>query len=516
MSTSLLTNSGSIANCDSDPIHLSASIQNRGVLIGFSWPDQRVQFASDNCEKYLNKPLKELLGSRLDHTFPHEVTDAIADLARLSPWRSRGHHLSKRPLINERIFDAYLFETEGMLVMELEEYKNDSEISRSSIEGEQALRDYLLEVKGVRSVTELSRITCATVRRIAGLDRVMVLKFHPPTWYGEVIAEDRITKAHSYLGQRFPATDVPKPARDLYLKNPVRLISKIENGTASIHPRNNPKTKKTVDLSLSRLRSVPDVHVEYLKNMGVTTSFSLGISSGDTLWGLITCHHLSPIEISQSTRTLCEVVSNIFSVQAPLLEESIDQKLRLSFEIKLRKILDSLRLSSDPLDLFFRQHRTVTEAFMADGIALVSDSLNDFAGLTPLKADVENLAHWLRGEMAQENKNAIAIDNLGEKAPDFAHIKNYASGVLAAKIPDAKDSLLILFRPEISKTITWGGNPRKGSEEPAKNGGISPRKSFQAWTENMSNQSNPWTKFEIEGLVFIRDFVFDGLIKKMR
>jgi len=46
-------------------------------------------------------------------------------------------------------------------------------------------------------------------------------------------------------------------------------------------------------MSLSVLRSVSPLHIEYLKNMGVTASMSILLIKDKKLWGLIACHHQS-------------------------------------------------------------------------------------------------------------------------------------------------------------------------------------------------------------------------------
>ena len=48
-----------------------------------------------------------------------------------------------------------------------------------------------------------------------------------------------------------------------------------------------------LDLSLSMLRAVSPIHIEYLINMSVSVSLSISISIlvEGRLWGLFACHH---------------------------------------------------------------------------------------------------------------------------------------------------------------------------------------------------------------------------------
>jgi predicted signal transduction protein with EAL and GGDEF domain len=49
-----------------------------------------------------------------------------------------------------------------------------------------------------------------------------------------------------------------------------------------------------------------------------------------------------------------------------------------------------------------------------------------------------------------------------------------------------------LVLTELSRTITWGGNPGEHSAVDPFNGTISPRTSFAAWKETVRGRSAPW------------------------
>lgn len=506
-----------IRSCDREQIHLYQSIQSHGCLIAFSWPDRRIQVASENTPDFLKIPLQEILGSKLDYILEPTLLEKIAKVIESYPWKTAGRHLHVRPKSLQKSFDTYLFKSDELFVLELEdlpEFRQDSVISET--ETEQVLRDYMLSCKTQTNLRDLSHLVCHTFRRITGLDRVMMYRFLPPSWHGEVIAEDRVAHAHSYLNHRFPASDIPTPARNLYLRNQVRLISDLNLPVSPLHPPLNPLSKAPLDLSDSRLRSVAPIHLEYLKNMNVGASFSVAVTHDRQLWGLITCHHLSPITLTQSQRTACEIIAHAYSIQAPLIEESLSQSERIDFETKIKKVLENLLPSRDPLGDFFKQHRTISESFFATGIALVGRKMEDFAGMTPLRADMENLANVLRNKMKQEGKNLLAIESLAEIDPSFSIFKDYSSGVLATMLPDISESILMIFRPEVLRIITWGGNPEKQLQKREFSGTINPRVSFESWQQKVTNTSEPWKKFEIDGILFLRDFIFEGLVKKER
>ncbi|MES2857545.1 MAG: hypothetical protein V4692_16865, partial [Bdellovibrionota bacterium] len=132
--------------------------------------------------------------------------------------------------------------------------------------------------------------------------------------------------------------------------------------------------------------------------------------------------------------------------------------------------------TDDPIDQLFRQHRTVSDAFNASGLALVSKGmLKDFAGLTPLKSDIEALGTWVFKRLVDEGKSVVALDSIASIDSKWEPIKVYVSGVIAVRLPDVDDSILMFFRPEIIQKIAWGGDPRKHLEKRKFQGQIHPR-----------------------------------------
>jgi signal transduction histidine kinase len=72
-----------------------------------------------------------------------------------------------------------------------------------------------------------------------------------------------------------------------------------------------------------------------------------------------------------------------------------------------------------------------------------------------------------------------------------------ASGLLTFALPGAPRRRLLWFRPEIIKTVNWGGDPTKPV---AKDSGerLRPRHSFALWREEVRLHSNPWTAGDLE------------------
>ena len=73
----------------------------------------------------------------------------------------------------------------------------------------------------------------------------------------------------SYLGTHFPASDIPKQARELYTR---KLLGLIPDVAYSPVPLLALEEGPPLDMSQCVLRSVSPIHLEYLRNMGVAAT----------------------------------------------------------------------------------------------------------------------------------------------------------------------------------------------------------------------------------------------------
>ncbi|MHA7879622.1 MAG: GAF domain-containing protein [Saccharospirillum sp.] len=92
-----------------------------------------------------------------------------------------------------------------------------------------------------------------------------------------------------FLGQHFPASDIPAQARALYRENLLRLIADVQATPVGLC--NHTETTRPLDLSHALLRSPSPFHRTYLKNMGIRATLTLSILVKGELWGLLTCHN---------------------------------------------------------------------------------------------------------------------------------------------------------------------------------------------------------------------------------
>ncbi len=205
-------------------------------------------------------------------------------------------------------FDATVHKSDGLLVVELERAAKRPDFNALA-----RVRSMLIRVQYAKDVSSFLQSAVEEVRAATGFDRVMIYRFQEDE-SGVVIAEDKVSELEPYLGQHYPASDIPKQARDLYLKNQIRMIPDARYAPLPIAPALNPITGRPLDLTFSVLRWVSPVHLEYLANMGVAASTSLSLAIGGRLWGLIACHHRTPRIFPRPTGA-CELFTQAIALQ---------------------------------------------------------------------------------------------------------------------------------------------------------------------------------------------------------
>jgi len=307
-----------LERCDREPIHIPGSIQPHGVLLAFGHPDLRVEQASVNAADCFAMPLDRVLGARIEDLFGPDAAQIrfglnserlVSTPAYLMSVELPGSSRPAWQLIAHRRMDLAIVELEQA---ELEQAGDAGRIGFSNVYP--LVTRFMSDLAPARSIGEMNLIAAREIRQITGFDRVLVYRFDSDR-HGTVVAEDRNEELPSYLDLRFPASDIPAQAREMYRLNRVRLIPDADYSPIPITPELNPRTGQPLDLTFSVLRSVSPVHVRYMKNMGTGASMSILILRDGQLWGLVACHNKTPRRVSFEIRNACDIIAQALSVQ---------------------------------------------------------------------------------------------------------------------------------------------------------------------------------------------------------
>jgi hypothetical protein len=92
------------------------------------------------------------------------------------------------------------------------------------------------------SIEEMAGLVCSRIMGETPYDRGMVYRFDQSDGSGEVIYETtrwdarKTCRDDSFLGLRFPATDIPRQARELFMKNTLRFVYDVQGTDHPLYP----------------------------------------------------------------------------------------------------------------------------------------------------------------------------------------------------------------------------------------------------------------------------------------
>jgi PAS domain S-box-containing protein len=488
-----------LSNCEREQIHLAGCIQPHGALISVHEIDQTILQASANARAFLglDTPLPGLRLRALGPDLYRRAREMPAE-PDFIPYVARCRLADPRRMVN-----ALMHRTAGgELVIEFE---NAASLADPLADVERALETII----AAGSLSSLCDATAHVFKEITGYDRVMIYRFDEEG-HGEVFAETRKPELEAFLGNRYPASDIPQIARRLYVRNRVRILADVQYAPAPLVPSASPLTGEALDMSLCFLRSASPIHVQYLKNMGVSATLVVSIMVGEKLWGLISCHHYSPRFLPFEMRSFCELIGEAVGMRIAALESFVRGQCELAARRLEQKMVESLSRDGDWRGALFDGARSALLPLGASGAALVFEGRIQSIGEAPSSEQIRALANWLASRFVD---GFYATASLAAEAPQFAALAGSAAGVAAARVSGDASELLIWFRRERVRTITWGGKPFKSPSDDDDPSELSPRRSFAQWHQIVEGTSDPWSGADIATARMIGASVADVIVQ---
>jgi light-regulated signal transduction histidine kinase (bacteriophytochrome) len=469
--------------CDREPITKLDLIQDFGFLVAMSndWTIARV---SSNVTKYLGADPDQLIGTRLQGWISeqaiHEIRNRTTILFLTGSERIFGVKLLKG---KKAAFDLCLHFANDLLVIEGEPAQADGRMEAASM-----VRAMFARLATAGELDAFHRDAARQVRALTGFDRVMIYRFDQ-AGAGEVIAESTKSDTESFLGLRYPASDIPVQARALYLRNPFRIIADVASAPVSLCPEPHGAVQP-LDLSMAVTRAVSPVHIEYLTNMGIGASLSISIIVGGQLWGLIACHHRVARLPSFVMRTATELFGQMYSMtlEARLHKEAGAEEQRAR-DVADRMIM-AIAADNDLLVNAQWIQDVSRDIITCDGVAICNSGEVFASGATPPPSDVRLLAQALS---AASPSQVFATDHLASMHAGCESSADRAAGMLSIPISRVPRDYVMLFRRERIQEVKWAGEPAKTLTVSEDGKRLSPRKSFAAFMEQIRGHATPFS-----------------------
>jgi light-regulated signal transduction histidine kinase (bacteriophytochrome) len=497
------------ADCAREPIHIPGGIQPHGFLFSIAADGTLLQVSANvaaltgsPAEQAPGQPIARIVGDEwaaliVEALAAHQEDGIPLYIGSMSDPRAHATGARATP------FAVIVHRHEGIAIVELEPARGTLDVFSSMYP---LVRTFINRLEEVQTVEDLAQLAADEVQRITGYGRTLVYNFDS-TGSGHVIAEHVEPGYASYANQHFPGSDIPAQARALYVRNRIRLIADADYQPSPLVPPLHPSTGKPTDLTYASLRSISPVHVQYMKNMGTLSSMSMSIVVRGKLWGLISCHHDSARVPPFEVRTACEHIAQILSLQIEAKEEHAQAEYRLELRRTLARLLAAMANTESFTDALANDPKDLLGLTASDGAAIVFDGRVLLVGTTPSEPEVAKLVEWLDTRV----DDTFDTDSLATACPVLPANPHYA-GLLAVSISKLFRNYVLWFREEVVQTIKWAGDPR--AKLSGLSASLSPRQSFDVWTDTVRGRSLAWRPAELEIAVEFRTALLGIVLRR--
>lgn len=474
-----MSSNAPIGDCKKAVLQNTAFIQGDGALLGVDANTQLITVCSENISEAMGESPESVLGKSALQLFGKQW----GQLVRIASEEGR-LQIAEIVLADKKTLTVVGHRRGDFLLFEM---KPGSQ-SMPPWWNHAARASFLDNLTAARSVEQCVALLVDTVFKNAGLDRVMCYRFLPG-WHGEVIHEACRPGVDGFLGLRFPASDLPANARQLYTLNWHRVISDIDEKVVPL--RYWAEDYPAPDLTYSILRAVHPVHIQYLHNIGVQASLSLSLVVNGKLWGLVACHHMTHLTLNIHDRLALEEMAKLVSLHLRNLLSLIDQERQSNLRENLSMVRGTLQASSEnPQNGLALILGKLRDLFRANGVWLHFEGEDHFVGLTPEQQALDPLRNWLD---LLPKETISRYYQLPETLARHPAIVRHASGVLY--IPLNSSDYLVLMRQEVVHVVNWAGQPASLDDYDSRL--LTPRNSFASWAQQVRNSAEPWHDSEV-------------------
>ncbi|MEO6943148.1 MAG: diguanylate cyclase [Lacisediminihabitans sp.] len=475
-----------LAECVLEPIRFPGAVQSHGLMLVVAGNSFAITGVSNNSHELVGAEPVALLGRDVADLVGADAVLQLRDI--LDPVTVASN--PARTSIEGRDFDVIVHALDTCFIVELEPL-SDSEAHQIA-----ALRVSFRRLAAAQTDSELWAQTAIEVRRVTGFDRVMVYHFHPDD-HGEIVAEDLAEGMEPYLGLHFPASDIPAQARQLYLSKLSRQI--VNSGSEAATMLFDATVDRTdmLDMQGAELRAVSPHHLEFMRNMGQVSTFSLSIVRNGRLVSMITCAHRSERRIPFGTREGLELLANQVGLQLGAMVDIT----RLERRDQLRQLSAQLLSQVAARDVFAEAlitgDVTLLDIVPADGAIVSLGDTTASLGTAPSIAQLNAVVEKIEAATGSLDfvSNAIPLDY-----PDLASELPGVAGLLVRRLGGERD-FIAWSRGEVTQSVNWLGDPALVNRLTP----LSPRNSFSLWSEDVTGTSLPWGDLAAEASELCRD-----------
>ncbi|KAG5982423.1 hypothetical protein E4U55_001901 [Claviceps digitariae] len=336
------------------------------------------------------------------------------------------------------------------------------------------------------------KILVGIVKELTGFHRVMIYQFDA-SFNGKVVTElvDTSQTVDLYKGLHFPASDIPRQARELYKINKVRLLYDRDLESARMVCRTKEDLDVPLDMTHSYLRAMSPIHIKYLANMAVRSSMSISINAFGELWGLVSCHAYGDhgMRVSFPIRKMCRLVGDTASRNI--------ERLSYASRLQARKLINTAPTHKNPSGYIIASSDDLLKLFDADFGLLSIKGETKILGQMEQSQEALAMLEYLR---MRRLTSVAASQDVRQDFPDLRYAPGFQviAGLLYVPLSVGGHDFIVFFRRGQIKEVKWAGNPYDKTVRDGTAGYLEPRKSFKLWTETVIGKCREWNEEQVE------------------
>lgn len=336
------------------------------------------------------------------------------------------------------------------------------------------------------------KILVGIIKELTGFHRVMIYQFDA-SFNGKVVTElvDTSQTSDLYKGLHFPASDIPRQARDLYKLNKVRLLYDRDQDTARMVCRTREDLETPLDMSHAYLRAMSPIHLKYLANMEVRSSMSISINAFNELWGLISCHSYGNqgMRVSFPIRKMCRLVGDTASRNI--------ERLSYASRLQARKLINTAPTEKNPSGYIIASSEDLLKLFDADFGLLSIKGETKILGLIEESQEALVMLEYLR---MRKLTAVVASQDINLDFPDLRYPPGFKviAGILYVPLSVGGNDFIVFLRRGQVKEVKWAGNPYEKTVRQGTAGYLEPRTSFKTWHETVMGSCREWNEEQVE------------------
>ena len=373
------------------------------------------------------------------------------------------------------------------------------------------VRAMIARLGQTEGLTAFFREGARQVRALTGFDRVMVYRFdHDGA--GEVIAETVRPGLGSFLGLNYPASDIPAQARTLYLRNIFRVIADVASTPVPIVPALDPRGAAARPLARGAARGLADPHRISRATWASARRCRSRSSSKGGCGGCSPATIIRPRLPGVAHRGAAELFGQMFS----MMLESRERREVADYETRARGVADRL-MAAVAQDAGAARRRGVARRdgrrtrSRATASASISMARCRCRGLPRRRAAVRG-DRDARSTRSQQARCSPPIRS-PRSCPRASAYADRAAGLVAIPLSRCPRDYVVLFRSERLRSVRWAGNPEKPIELGPNGPRLTPRKSFEEWSELVKGKATPFTAAELRVAETLRTALLEVVLR---